>query len=497
MSGDRKENLARRTFLGGMTAAAGTVQFAPRLLSAAPLVVAAEEAKAASATETGQTKRLAEYAVALRYEDIPAPVLQRAKDCIADTVGVILFGAQFPWSQMIVAYARRNGAPGKSVIFGTDAKVQAASAALAHGALTHAFEQDNLTDPDSGAHPGASLFCPGLAVAQERGSTGRDLLTAFVAGAEVVIRVGLATKRTNEARGFHAPGTVGPFGATIVAGRLLRLDAAKMTNALGLAGSLSGGLLEFASVGNGAMVKRLHMGRAAEAGVLAANLASEGFTGPTTVLEGKSGFLRAFCNAPDFTELTKGLGQNFASRTILLKRFACHITAHTPVSALLELRDKYKFAAADVVAINIAGSKRMATANNLPAPPDILIGQFSIPFCVALTLYRNPVDPYVFTDAAVHDPEIRAAMARVTMTVVNGQSDDDVSSALTVKLKDGRTLVQRATDFRGAPSNPLDRNELREKFLLLTQKHLKPDMERLFDRLQNLDSEKNFDWLSV
>src|SRR6195256_6820167 len=113
----------------------------------------------------------------------------------------------------------------------------------------------------------------------------------------------------------------------------MHFDASKMSNALGIAGSTSGGLLEFAHSGNGAMVKRLHLGRAAESGVLAASLAADGFTGPETVLEGEAGYLHAFCNDRDTTELTRGLGQDYAAISIMMKRFACHITAHRPVEA--------------------------------------------------------------------------------------------------------------------------------------------------------------------
>src|SRR5262249_39299125 len=202
-------------------------------------------------------------------------------------------------------------AAGNSMIMGaTGNPVRAASAALANGALAHAFELDNLTKPGSGVHPGATLLPPALAIAQQHDLNGRDLITAFVAGAEVMIRIGRATKHTNEARGFHAPGTTGPFGAAVAIARLLSFDAERMTNALGIAGSLAGGLLEFAH-SDGAMVKRLHLGRAAEAGVLAAFLAAEGFTGPSTVLEGHYGFLRVFCSDYDMNELTRALGETY------------------------------------------------------------------------------------------------------------------------------------------------------------------------------------------
>ena len=218
-----------------------------------------------------ETVQVADYAVSCRYDDFPSDVIERAKQCITDTIATIIFGYDLPWSRIAVAFAEKNGAGGKSRILGPGgAHVHAPSAALANGCLAHAFEMDNLTWPSTGVHPGATLLAPGLAVAQERGNGGRELITAFLAGAEVMIRIGRATHHSNEGRGFHAPGTTGPFGAAIACGRLMGFDAAHMQNALGVAGSLSCGLMEFARSGTGAMVKRLHLGRAAESGVLAA-----------------------------------------------------------------------------------------------------------------------------------------------------------------------------------------------------------------------------------
>jgi 2-methylcitrate dehydratase PrpD len=374
--------------------------------------------------------------------------------------------------------------------------VHAPSAALANGALTHAFELDNLTKPDSGSHPGATLFPSTLAVAQERGYSGRDLVTAFVAGAEVMIRIGRATKHTNEARGFHAPGTTGPFGSAVAVGRLSGFDAPKMTNALGIAGSLAAGLLEFAH-SDGAMVKRLHLGRAAEAGVLAASLADEGFTGPSTVLEGEDGFLRVFCTDFDRGELTRGLGEDYVLMTAMIKRFSCHITAHNPVEALLDLKEEHQFSGAEIASIDVAGNERMAKVNNIPAPADVMLAQYSIPFSVALAAYRDPRDPRSFDDAAVHDPDIRSLAQRITMTIVPGQERRDLTATVRVTLKNGQVLLKRVTEFRGTPARPLDQAGLREKFLLLTQQAGREKMNRVFDRLQQIETEKSLDWLVV
>jgi len=446
-----------------------------------------------------ETLRLAEYAAKLRYQDVPADVVQRAKDTITDAVGTIVFGYDLPWSRIIVAHARRSGPGGKSRILGLGGPlVQAPSAAFANGALAHAFELDNLTKPGSGVHPGAILLSAGLAVAQERGFTGRDLLTAFIAGSEVMIRVGRATKHTNEARGFHAPGTTGPFGGAVAAGKLLAFDAATMTNALGIAGSLSCGLLEFAKSGTGAMVKRLHLGRAAESGVLAASLAADGFTGPQSVLEGEFGFLRVFCRDFDEAELTRSLGDDWVTRTILMKRFACHISAHTSVQAILDLRAEHGFAGADVAAIRIAGNEKMAKVNNIPSPKDVMMCQYSIPFSVALAHFRDPRDPRSYDESALNDPAIRSLCERVTITLAGGHHDHaTIAAEVQVTLRDGRVLSKTVSDFKGTPERPLDQADLRERFMLLTRHCGTRDMERMFARLQNIEHESSLDWLAV
>jgi 2-methylcitrate dehydratase PrpD len=222
----------------------------------APSAVRPERLDQEESALAHETVCLAEYAAGLGYDDLPPDVLQRAKDCVTDTIAVVAQGSSLPWSRIAIRYAQRIGAGGRSRIFGADGPtVHAPAAALANGTLAHAFESDNLTRPGAGVHPGATLLPSALAIAQEQGSSGRELLTAITAGFEVMYRIGRATRHSNERHGFHAPGTTGPFGAAVAAGRLLKLDAEAMTNALGIAGSLACGLMEFARSGSGAMVK--------------------------------------------------------------------------------------------------------------------------------------------------------------------------------------------------------------------------------------------------
>jgi 2-methylcitrate dehydratase PrpD len=195
--------------------------------------------------------------------------------------------------------------------------------------------------------------------------------------------------------------------------------------------------------------------------------------------------------------LTLGLGQTYETMNIMIKRYACHITAHTPVEAMIELRRRHGFAARDVASIEVAGSPRMATVNNIAHPADALLAQFSIPFCVALALYRNPVDPRSFDENVVHDPDILAMTQRVRMTTTPGQRNNDLASTVTVTLNDGRTFSERVTAFTGTPERPLDRAGLREKFMLLTRDYPEATMSRIFDRLQNIEQETDLAWLQV
>lgn len=435
-----------------------------------------------------ETVTLARYAAGLRYEDLPAAVVAKAKDIIADTVAACICGADMPWSRIVIDYAERTGPGGNSRILGRGSSVQAPAAALANGALGHSFELDSLTRPGAGAHPGATVLPPALAVAQQVGASGRALIAAVVAGNEVMIRIGRATGHTNEARGFHAPGTTGPFGAAVACGLLLGLDERRMTNAIGIAGSLAGGLLEFAR-GDGGMVKRLHLGRASEAGVMAASLAAGGFEAPRTVIEGEFGFLKVFCTEWDESHLTRGLGSDFVTMSAVLKRYPCHATAHAAVRAVRDLQAAHGFAGRDVAAITVTGTPRMVERHNIHEPPDLMLAQYSIPFCVALALFREARDPESYDDTALADPAIRALTRKVKLVAEAGDGHGTAGSHVTVMLNDGRKVE------RHEGSGMLEADELPDKFARLTRKAMGDAGAGLYERLMRLEHEASLDWL--
>lgn len=432
-------------------------------------------------------RTLAEFAHGLGYGQIPAAARERARQCIIDTTGAALFGAQLPWARILAGHARACGGQGASRVIGTPLTVAPPAAALANGVAAHAFELDGLRKPSAGVHPGAILLPAALAVAQDRGLGGRDLLTAFVAGAEVMFRIGLAARQSTESLGFHAPGVNGPYGSAIVAGRLLGLNPDQLTQALGIAGSLGGGLLAFAKAGNGAMVKRLHMGRAAEAGVVAALLARDGYEGPDRVLEGQYGYLESYCRDGDATQFTRDLGTHFDIVHACLKRYACHITAHTPVQSLQELRAEHQFSGDDVAALTLYARHKILSHHDIREPRDVAGAQYSVPFCAAIALYYDVNDPLAFSDTALHDARVRALALRLKVVAL-GQDEKGGAWAtrVAVELKDGRRLERFAEEFKGTPAAPLSAPELQAKFMRMAGAY--PQAAALHGQLADLEN---------
>ena len=443
---------------------------------------------------TTASQALAEFAVSLTYDRIPGEVVERAKDCVIDTVAACVYGSQMPWSRTVADYAGRNSAPGECSVFGTALKVRAPFACLSNGAAAHAFELDCLCEPSVGIHPSAALAVPGLAPAQGRKMDGRTLMTAIVAGYEVLYRIGDAAKHAIEKNGFHSPGIVGPFGTAVVIGRMFDIDAGQMTNAFGIAGSTSAGLMEFSKTGG--MVKRLHLGRAAEAGFMAAVLARDGYTGPAGVFEGKFGFLNGFCNGGDPSRLTKDFGTVWHVMKNKIKRYACHSTAQVPVTLALELKEKHKLTGDDVAGIAITANQKTVSQHAILEPQDLTMMQYSVPFCVAMAFYKDPLDPRNFSEATLSDAKIRALCKGAKVELLKDASGYlSQACRVTVKLKNGKELALEGHDFKGTPTMPLSRDELRDKFLKLTAHKDRAKAEKLFSQLAEAEKVKDFSTL--
>lgn len=429
---------------------------------------------------------LGKFAAQLNFSDIPKAVVSRAKDNFTDTMAVMLHGSQMPWSKMVADYARRYGSGGPCVIVGSPGgRVHAPYAALANGVSANAFELDSARHPGVGAHPGTTLLPVILAACHEMKCDCKTAITAFVAACEVQFRIGLSSHHSSEALGFHAPGLTGPYGACIAAGRMLGLDAKQMANALGIAGSLSAGLLAFASSSQGGMVKRLHLGRTSEAGILAAQLARTGFTGPETVLEGRFGYLDVYCRDGDASQLTAGLGERWETLCIGLKTYPYNVAFRAAVLTVRELMTEHKFTGSDVSSIEVECNEKVISHHDIRQPGDVTQAQYSVPFCLALALFRDPEDPKSFDENALADIGILELCRAVTLVPVKGRS----SMRITVGLRNGARLVRDGDSVRQRSEEEIWATQFRRKFMLLTETLGEAAASRLFDRLQRLETE--------
>jgi 2-methylcitrate dehydratase PrpD len=439
---------------------------------------------------------LAKFAAELKFSDIPKHIVESAKDCIINTISISTFGTQMPWSRMVTDYVRKNASGGPCSLLGVpDAKIHAPYAALANGVFAHAFELDGATEPSIGAHPGGSLVPAILAACEQTGADGKTAITAFVAGSEVLYRIAAAShysKSPIESLGFHAPGITGPYAAATAASRVYGYSAEQLGNALGIAGSLSSGILAFSKSTQGGMIKRLHLGRASESGVLAAQLAGAGYTGPETVLDGKFGFLEVYCREGSPGLFTADLHKEWNTQRVCIKRYPFHMTAHTAVQTVRDLMAEHGFGGAQVSGVTVEGVHKLQTHHNILEPGDISQAQYSVPFCVALSLFRDPDDPRSIDAGALADPAIRAVCRTVELRNLGDGNGSNKEVRVTVRLKDGKQFVREAKSFKGMPVDPMSREDLRVKFMVQAASMGEAGAARLFERLDKLEAQPRF-----
>jgi 2-methylcitrate dehydratase PrpD len=428
-------------------------------------------------------RQYADFALALDYNSLPPSVITQARHCLVDAIGCAAFGMTLPWSQMVLAEAIETGSGGPCTIPGAPGvHLHAPQAALVLGTASHAFELDSLRKPGAGVHGGGTVALPALAVAEAVGASDDDVLCAIVAGCETMFRLGAATLHTPEKIGFHAPGLTGPFGAAIATARLMKLSASQTANALGIAGSFASGLLAFAKSGQGGMIKRLHLGRAAESGVLAARLAARGYEAPHAVIEGQYGLLDAFCSDTQPSLLTAGLGEKWELSALCLKRFACHITAHAPVEQLRDWMAEHGFAGDDIARMRVLGSPKLVTHHSNKAPDDLSLAQYSVPFVLALSAYRDPQDPSSFSVDALRDAAIRHLCNRTDIGERVGAAAKGWGVEMLVELHDGRIFQATRESFLGTPDQPFSDDDLRNKVRRLTASNAHVEAEMYLQR---------------
>lgn len=413
------------------------------------------------------TRDLARFAAGLRFEDIPTPVIDHVKLCILDGLGVALFGAGLPWTGHVRELARAEGANPVASFWGTPYRGSIAQAALVNGTAGHAFEMDDI-HKESIVHPN-SLACPvAFAFAEAAGDiSGRDVLTAIVAGYEVGTRVGNAATMALFLRGFHPQGTSGTFVAAATAGRILGLSAEQMQHTLGIAGSMASGLM---AAQEGAMVKRLHAGRAAQAGVQGALLAQRGFTGISDVLEaGYGGFLSSFSGRPNANRLTDGLGSTWETAQVGFKLYPSVTSIHTALHALDTVMKNQQLQADDIETISVGCSHMTFVHTAWPyKPAGVTAAQMNLFYGLAvIALYRD-ASVRQYDEARLADPAVLGFIERISAFEDAGLEAMGApfrhAARLTLTTRDGRTFHHERLARRGSPEDAVGAAEIERKF---------------------------------
>ena len=418
-------------------------------------------------------RSLARFAADVTYESLPAEVVSSIQERVLDVVGLGLAARPLPTSAMALAVARAWGGAGEAQIIGGRERLPAPSAAFFNGVLAHSLDFDDTHLP-SVLHPSASIVPAALAAGEAVGAGLHEVLAAAAAGYEVNVRTGMAAydrELGNSVffeRGWHATSICGALAAAVVAAKLLGLGAEGISHALGIACSMGSGIIEANRAGGS--VKRLHCGWAAHSGLVAAQCARQGITGPPTALEGRFGFYQAFCGGRMFPqEITEGLGEEWCIPGIFYKPYPANHFTHAGIDAARALAREISPDEIDSIVLGVA----TPTLRTIAQPREEKIrpqsgyhGAFSGPFTVAAALLGGGglglwLDD--FSDENARDPRYLELAAKVDC-VAEAECDaifpNQFPAVLRVKLKDGRELTKKVLANRGGPGNPLSVEEL-------------------------------------
>lgn len=386
-----------------------------------------------------------------------------AADALLDTLGAALAGTTSPEVQALAA-ALGPMAGGEAEAWATGRRLPAGQAALFNGTAAHALEMD---DFGGCGHSGAVVVPAALAAATRRDVDGPALISALLVGYEAAARAtdALGGYAAHNAAGWHSTGTAGVFGAAAAAAAVLGLGAERLTQALALAGAYAGGTWSF--MPDGAMNKRLHAGKAAEAGVMAALLAEAGFTGPTHLFDPVwGGYLTLYGrDAADPEALLRAHAEPLIFRSGF-KPYACCRGCHSSLDVVLDLRARHGFSADDVARVEIVGSEQTVRQLGKQRVETVLDAQMSLPHSVAVALAHGGGELRYYQAPFLADPVLRDLSARIDVVAGRdgaGGAEPDVH----LHLRDGRVLSGRVETARGAATNPLSRSELEAKFFTL------------------------------
>ena len=417
------------------------------------------------------TKELSQKCHVIRYENLPDEVIDRTKYLLLDYIGVAARGSLSESSQPVFNLIRNlDKSQDGAMVIGTNIRVNSPLAALGNGTAAHSLELDDVVN-EASLHPAVTIMAAALASVHGKPCSGKELIASIVAGYEVAIKLGVALDpAAHYARGFHPTGTCGTLGAAVTAAKILGLDPKGISNALGIAGSQAAGSMEF--LADGSYTKRLHAGWAAHSGIMAALLAQNGFSGPSTIIEGKSGFLHAYSPRSDADKVLKNWAEPYEVMRTSIKPHACCRYKQGPIDGILKIMRENRLKAADIETVNLgilkAGMTIVARPEELKSNPQSIVdAQFSMPFGAAVAILYGQASLDEYSLQNIQSAQIKAMMDRIHCA-----EDPDLETefprkwpaSVTIGIKDGPEYRTRIEYPKGDPENPLTWDELIAKF---------------------------------
>jgi len=448
----------------------------------------------------GITQELVHYCRKLTYPGLPEEVIDKVKYFFLDFIAVACRGSQEDSSKSIYRFLRemRCGDRG-GVIVGTKGRAPYLYAALANGASAHAIEMDDVNN-EASLHPGVVVFASALASGEMVRATGRRFIGGVVAGYEVMIRLGRALGPENSYRqGFHPTAICGTFGSCVASAKLIGLNDERMVNAMGIAGSQAAGSMEY--LAQGAWTKRFHAGWAAHSGMMAAQLAKKGFKGPSSIIEGRDGFLHAYSKGADPSKVLDGMGSGFEILQTSVKPHACCRYMQPPIDGVLKIVMENHLQPDQVVKVKLgllrAGFPLIADPiEKKYCPESIVDAQFSMPFGAAVAILYQKAGLGEFQLSKIRSERVKQMMRKVECFIdpdLDKTFPKQWGATAEILTKDGKTYFTKIEYTKGDPGNPLSWEEMIEKFHDLGSRVLtRGRRSKIVDQVRSLEEIRDF-----
>ncbi|MCC7487330.1 MAG: MmgE/PrpD family protein [Burkholderiales bacterium] len=414
----------------------------------------------------GASRRLAAHAASARYGDLPPATVAAFRRALLDFLACAISGSAMPVSRALLSFFEDTDASRTASVIGSRSRLSPSNAAMVNGASCHGLDFDD-GYLQAAAHPAGAVFPAVLAAAEERRAGARDIVAAVVAGYDVMLRIGAALHPAIAHRGFHNTAVAGVFGAAAGVANLIGLDERQALHALGIAGSFAGGIRGY--LDDGADTKRIHPGKAARDGLLCAEFARRGLTGPGRVLEGRYGLFHSHVDDDARCErMLERLGERWEIESVYFKPYPCCRGNQTFIDAIRVLHERKEYAVDEVARIDLGGYTHAIHGHDHRHHENLLDAQMSLPCAAALALVFGDVTVGMFRPEVLGRPDVRAMLER-TNPYIDGECDrlypHKRSALVRVVLHDGREREIRLQDPRGEPANPMTNEDLERKLV--------------------------------